>query len=131
MDAPERVHGSRQLVAHGRNAPRGYRCTCDECGDAYEALSPSSDFCSAMCRTAFNNRRRVRGAEMYDLVMALRYERGISKLLGVWSVLCRMAAAFREEDRAERAGRKSWRGPRGVLQRHPDVVAQIVRRAPR
>lgn len=39
-----------------------------------------------------------RGAEMYDLFMAMRYERDEAKELGCWSRLCAMAMHFKEQD---------------------------------
>lgn len=127
-DDPHRVHGAPVEAQELRNSPRGVRCACPECGERFTALTPTAEFCSNHCRSAFNNRRKMRGAELYDLLMAMRYERSLSKTLKVWSVLCRMAAKFREEDRIDREGRKSWRGPRSVLLRHVDVVAKIVQR---
>jgi len=88
-------------------------CTCLECGAAFIARRTAAEgeslFCSTPCRKAFNNRRMTRGAQVYDLFMALRYQRGVAKLYGVWTILCRVAQDWREEDVRERAGRVSWR----------------------
>lgn len=54
--------------------------------------------------------------------MALRYERGLAKLLGLWAIMCRMAMTWREEDMAERAGRHSWQRPSKVVDRLPVVL---------
>lgn len=93
------------------------RC-CLECGSEFTTAVAHGDFCGAACRKAFNNRRMVRGAELYDLFMVLRYERKLATRLKVWKLICRMALGFRDEDRAERDSRKSWRPARKVLERH-------------
>ena len=64
-----------------------------------------ADFCRPQCRRAFNNRRAVRGAELYDLVMAHRFDRATARDLGVLALINRAASIFREEDRRERGGR--------------------------
>jgi hypothetical protein len=74
----------------------------------------------------------VRGAELYDLFMALRFERTTATSLNVWRLICRMASAFRDEDVDQREGRKSWRPPSRVLGRHTHLhsvtVADLRRR---
>ncbi|MCA3623596.1 MAG: transcriptional regulator [Methylobacterium sp.] len=72
---------------------------------------------------AFNNRRMTRGALLYDLLMALRFERKEARLLGVWQALCRLASDFREEDKRERDSRRSWRRAKTVLGERPHLRA--------
>src|SRR5579871_6585351 len=108
---PSRVHASPAAALGGNNPPRGYDLVCLECGDSYEALKPFGGFCCPAHRAQWNNRRKQGGVELYDLVMAWRCERGLSKTLGLWKLVCRLAAAFRAEDLRERAGRRSWRRP--------------------
>ena len=82
---------------------------CRECGAAYQAPSNRlRQFCSTACRRTFNNRRATRGADVYDLVMSLRFDREEAKARGIFSLLCRMASNFRAIDHRERQGRKSW-----------------------
>lgn len=76
---------------------------CRECGGRCARL-----FCSMDCRRVWHNRRKSRGADMYDLVMALRYERDTAKADSAWTVLCNVARAAREADVAARGGRQSW-----------------------
>lgn len=57
---------------------------------------------------AFNNRRRDRGAEIYDLLMAMRFEREKGAQSQLWTVICTRASAFRDSDNNLRDGRKSW-----------------------
>ncbi len=90
---------------------------CQECGQEFESVRDHAAFCSAGCRKAFNNRRATRGAELYDMFMALRYERPLAKALGIWSVICRAAEIWRDEDRGARAGRKSWGDVKAALDR--------------
>lgn len=84
-------------------------CECQECGSKFEAKTKRARFCSTACRMAFTNRRRDRGAELYDLVMAMRHERERTKDMKLWSLVCDRASAFRESDKTMREGRKSWR----------------------
>ena len=103
--------------------------TCNECGaelPAQMARKKQASFCSTSCRQKFNARRRDRGRDMYDLFMALRYDRCEAKELEVWSKLCRMAEHYRDEDQRERAGRKSWRPAKTVLRDRPDLSARTM-----
>ena len=93
---------------------------CLECGTDH---SCKGDFCSNACRHDFNNRRKARGAELYDLYMAHRFERNRAKQLGVFQAINRLASNFREEDKARRSGRRSWRSPRTVLDERPFLKA--------
>lgn len=81
---------------------------CQECAQAFQAKRAHASFCCAACRTSFNNRRHVRGAEIYDLFMMMRYERGVAQLKGVWKLMCRIAEEWRYEDATQRDGRPSW-----------------------
>lgn len=95
---------------------------CKECGNVLGASSKPRMFCSTPCRQTFNNRRLERGAQLYDLFMAMRYERGTAKVLGVWAVICRLAKDFREEDELQRDGRKSWQPASAIFERLPVVM---------
>lgn len=99
---------------------------CSECGCEFTTATAHGDFCSSPCRKSFNNRRALRGAELYDLFMALRYERELAAKLKVWKVICRLAAGYRADDIAERDGRKSWRSIRKVLERHVGTLATVI-----
>ncbi|TPM06972.1 transcriptional regulator [Mesorhizobium sp. B2-3-7] len=89
---------------------------CLECGGP---RSPKAEFCSAGCRTDFNNRRKARGAELHDLYMAHRFDRANAKTAGVLQAMNRMASNWREEDKARRDGRRSWRATSEVLAERP------------
>ena len=88
---------------------------CLECGQGFSSVSDHAEFCCAPCRNAWNNRRAARGAEIYDLFMALRFERGAAKLAQVWTLLCAVASAYRDADRVKRDGRRSWRKRRSAI----------------
>lgn len=104
----------------GRDRPGlGHPCTCLECGSPYTPRQADAEFCSPPCRKAWNNRRLVRGAELYDLVMALRWDRAVATGLHVFTVLSRMAAGFRREDLEQRGGRRSWAPPARIIARRP------------
>jgi hypothetical protein len=83
------------------------------------------DFCHSACRHAWNNRRKLRGAELLDLYMAYRFERTLAAQLGLWQAINRLAGDFRREDKAQRDGRKSWRDPRRVMEERPYLKAQV------
>jgi hypothetical protein len=102
------------------------RC-CLECGEPFAATRIGEDFCGTPCRKSFNNRRLVRGAEIYDLFMALRYQRPLAEKLKLWTALCRAAAGYRREDDRERAGRPSWGDPAKIIDRRPYLRAVIVK----
>lgn len=123
--APVNTYGAREL-----NRARVLKVhACLECGGEFSAhptLAKHAEFCSPACRKAFNNRRMVRGAELYDLIMALRCDRKAATAFKVWKMICRMISDFRSEDDRERAGRHSWRHPRVVLARHPYLSAIVL-----
>lgn len=74
--------------------------TCFETG---QPLSPTAKdtarFSSDAARTAWNNRVKARGVEVYNLLMIWRFERPVAAKLKVISLLCRMIARWRAEDR--------------------------------
>lgn len=80
---------------------------CQECDATMEpTFRAERVFCSRSCKDTHINRRKLRGAELYDLFMNIRFDREGSKGAGFWAVMCRMASEWREEDR--RTGRKSF-----------------------
>jgi hypothetical protein len=110
-------------------APTGFQRVCLECGDDFESMKSFGAFCCPAHRLAWNNRRSKRGAELYDLFMALRFQRGLARTLALWKLACRLVSAFRDEDWRERDGRLSWRSPRTVIEERPWLTAKtLVRR---
>jgi len=83
---------------------------CRECGCELRSLGlrPTAVFCCVEHRKAWNNRRAVRGAELYDLFMANSYERDKRKTLGLLAQMSRLTRAYRDADKALRDGRPSW-----------------------
>lgn len=102
------------------------KCDCRECGGEYERKRQDQLFCCADCRRIFHNRRKERGALLYDLFMINRHERGIAKIHKVWFLITRLAMYWREQDQRERAGRKSWQDTRIALDQATWARATVV-----
>lgn len=98
-----------------------FKGTCRECGAEHTSPKAGKLFCSGPCRQTFNNRRLQRGAELYDAFMVIRNQRAIASDRKMWSVMCRMAEYFRDEDVAKRNGRQSWRSADELLADRPDL----------
>ncbi len=73
---------------------------CVECGKPFVSTRRQARHCSQACRLAFTRRRRDRGAELYDFVMA-----------GYDLVVTKLVTAYRAADLAKRAGRPSYQAP--------------------
>ncbi len=94
---------------------------CLECGCDLAPGPQEREFCCAGHRSAWNNRRLQRGAALYDLYMAHRFERPVAQAAGVFQAINRLASDFRAEDREVRAGRRSWRRLDAVLGERPHL----------
>lgn len=104
--------------------------TCLEC---QSPLAPSRGpherkFCCDDCRRAFNNRRQQRGAQIYDMFMAMRYDRAAAADLGVWGFMCRMAEAWHDDDVAH--GRASFGDYAEFMRRNPSLNPSVSMRMP-
>jgi hypothetical protein len=98
--------------------------TCRECGALLQARRAGCEFCNAVCRQRFNNRRAVRGADLYDVVMSLRVDRGKSG--AALSLLSKMVSNFRDIDRREREGRRSWLDLNTIISRNGHLRSAVV-----
>ncbi|PZQ18927.1 MAG: hypothetical protein DI565_00535 [Ancylobacter novellus] len=118
--------GASQAVRSRETAPPATLPPCPECGGAPapSLQGHNKRFCCSRCSSAFNNRRLTRGALLHDLFMTLRYERGLAARLKVWRAMCRLAAEWRDEDNAARAGRASWSPAAAVFDRLPYLRAE-------
>jgi hypothetical protein len=58
--------------------------------------------------------------------MVMRHDRANAAREGTWSLLCRMAAAFKLEDDRERDGRKSYDDVAAVRARNTHLQATVV-----
>ena len=97
---------------------------CRECGrPEFEWARERGDFCCDACRRDWNNRRQARGAVLYDLVMALRFDRKASQEIKLWTIVCKFCAIWRDDDVARRASRPSWREAALVVEERPWVFA--------
>jgi len=97
---------------------------CLECGKEFSAGRADAEFCCRACIRAWNNRRMTRGAEVFDLLMVHRYQRDIASRFKVWRTINRLAAKYRDEDIAERGGRRSWRRLRAFMEGRPYLWAE-------
>lgn len=123
--------GRLDAMAAGSSAAAGRdtrRFDCLECGVGCASTAANAEFCTTACRKAWNNRRAMRGAEIYDLLMVLRFDRGRAVHLRVWTLMCRMASLFRQDDWSERDGRRSWLPAEQVIERKPYLHAMVVHR---
>ena len=92
---------------------------CMECGEGYVAATTRSKFCCLPCNKTFNNRRSMRGAILYDLFMALRFERGLADKLNLWTLVCRQCMFWKMADENTRGDRNTWRAPSEVIAERP------------
>lgn len=95
-----------ELQTSPSSAPAVRMRACRECGSAFPRGHRSSEFCSLSCRRIYNNRRAMRGGEIYDLAMEMRFDRKTAKDRKTFSHLCTLLGRFNDEDRAR--GRRSW-----------------------
>jgi hypothetical protein len=100
--------------------------SCRECGEAFEAGRQGALFCADPCRAAFQNRRRDRGAELYDLFMLHRCQRPTGRAIRAFFLMCRLASLWRAEDRRQRQGRPSWSPVQSVRERSARAFATVV-----
>lgn len=87
---------------------------CKECGKSFEPRQWDSEFCCTGCRRNFNNRRAVRGAMLYDVVMLQAFDPDLAERMGLTGSVQDLAYKFREEDLAD--GRpRSWKRAGAVV----------------
>lgn len=93
---------------------RKKRSDCAECGQSFESERREARFCSSDCRLAFNRRRRDRGAELYDFVMAKDTK-----------IVSALTEAYRTADAEIRAGRPSWQNRELALFKIPSAFGHL------
>ena len=91
---------------------------CLECGQSFKASSWLAEFCGPKHRLNFGNRRRQRGAELYDAIVfekfATKEEKESAARAASWRSKQPLAkpveliAKWRAEDKKHRANRRSW-----------------------
>ena len=86
---------------------------CAECGEKFLTNRREAEFCPGnkdKCRKTYNNRRYLRGAELYDILMTCRFDRDFAAKEGLQlsSIMSNLAQHYRNADKAYRNGRKSW-----------------------
>jgi hypothetical protein len=110
--------------AQPASASSRHDAACQECGQGFARGRAEARFCRPECRAAFNNRRKERGAILYDLFMAHRHERPLAVALKALRAMNRLAAEWRSEDLARRAGRKSWGEAAEVIAQRPWLIGE-------
>lgn len=123
MTDPTRLDAPSQRPQERDKPGLGHPCPCLECGTPFTPRQADAEFCAPACRKTWNNRRLLRGAELYDLFMALRWDRRIATGLHVFTLLSRLAAIYRREDLDERDGRRSWASAARIIARRPYLRA--------
>ena len=78
-----------------------------------EGMKDTAHFLTTEARTAWNNRRKNRGAEVLDLLWVWRFERGMARHLKVISKLCALLSRWHAEDKE--AGRRSYGDPAEIV----------------
>lgn len=126
LRAPPAPPSRRPLIgaAQAASAPAKVR-ECLECGGGLAPTAQATaEFCCDRCRKLWNNRRMVRGAQLYDLWMLVRYERGLARLRGLMNLMSALARAFHDADVYYRNGRRSWRRCSDVLDSIPQAYGR-------
>lgn len=101
------------------------RHCCRECSKPLDTgRKATMEFCSTAHRIAWRNRRASRGADLYDLFMAMRYDREDAKALGLWALMCRMGSVWNEEDKA--ANRQSYFPPKLATEKFVHLRADVL-----
>jgi hypothetical protein len=85
-----------------------FKRTCCECGETFETVRAEAEFCGTPCRKAYNNRRAMRGAELYDIAMAWRFGDGEGRINEARDLLCSLLSGYNEQDKLARPGRRSY-----------------------
>jgi len=91
---------------------------CRECGKPFQPRQTWALFCDTACRGAFNRRRRDRGTEVYDFVMALSHGADVR------DVLDKLCDAYKQADKVLRNGRESFQPTTLALTRIPQVFGE-------
>lgn len=95
---------------------------CRECGASCEATALNQVFCDINCNNAWSRRRTKRAIQLYDVFMQMRYHRAGAK--GLWTLLCRLAEEWREEDQRIRKGLQSWKDPAYIISKRVYLIAK-------
>lgn len=95
---------------------------CRECGEATEVKAANAIFCGTNCANSYDRRRARRAVKLYDVFMEMRFNRKAAK--GMWTLLCRLAEEWRDEDKRIRKGLQSWKDPRAIIEERVDLIGK-------
>jgi hypothetical protein len=93
-----------------RDRPKRRHTCCLECGKGLGW--GAGKFCASPCKAAFDERRKVRALELYDLAMS-----------GASGAVMGRLQTWHAEDHRQRQGRPSWRLPRVTIDREAILAA--------
>ena len=89
---------------------------CQECGEPFTAKKHHAKFCSTSCRKTWNNRRAMRGAQLYDAVMAMRYDRKKAKALAKKIKVGKSGRTISDADRKKVKGMAKMKKAKGMAE---------------
>lgn len=98
------------------------KIACRECGAVCATDNHRQVFCGPACNNNWKHRREKRAVQLYDVFMEMRYNRAGAK--GLWSLACRLAEEWRDEDRRIRSKLKSWKDPSYITERRVDLIGK-------
>ena len=76
-----------------------HKARCNECAAEYIAQRAASRFCGTKCRKDYNNRRALRGAQLYDAMMGLRHDKKAARDAGLdYTAVCSLVKKYADED---------------------------------
>lgn len=89
---------------------------CSECGKEFRRRQYNAEFCGGTCRRVFNNRRAVRGAALYDLLMLRGMVKDDKQRANVERLLGELYVKWDSEDARPGLPRKrTWQRPFNVF----------------
>lgn len=88
-------------------------------------------FCSAQCSKTFENRRRSRGAALYDLFRVMRRERDTAKRLNIWTEMCRLELSWNDRDEGKRTWKPAMMALEDIAYHHPLPTTNLYEKAPK
>lgn len=99
---------------------------CLECGSPVpQTARRKREFCCREHSNDFQNRRKSRGAEIYDLFRAMRRDRAKAKELDIWTEMCRLDTLWEDEDRTSGRVTKSYLDPERALHQLKNVRDRV------
>ena len=102
-----------------------HKISCRNCGAEFQRNRVDQQFCKRSCGSDFHNRRKERGAIIYDLFMIMRHERKAANTIRAWFTMTRLAMYWWQEDQS-RSGQPSWQKAKTVADQTTWAKATVV-----